>query len=458
MAEIGQEDIKEICSLEIKYGLYNERIGGIPLYLLIRREVRANVIRQRGRDVMKIESPVDKVVAVKSALQSSWDLFGLFVSRKRYQTVFYSFPRVDKVNDVYLDKFTDPLIEQCNLDDDYIILDHGRAGVHAKPRLHQSKIVYWDFIHILSVIYTKICYKQFYKRHKAHIDKLFDKIEDAYGMGFDRQKYTKQLQTVYANIRMLQKVMHHIGARQLIGPARHTHFFIAAKQLGLRTMEVQHGITYAETLLYSGYRDPLLTPDAFLAFGDNKPLNVYGIDENKIFNIGWAMQDYLAKLPSKLQFGESDVLVVSDPEVSNAMIEAVHHLSESFPTIIFHFRPHPHEEMTPERRKRLAEHSNVLLQDYHINISQVLMAVKYVVGENSTVIYEALAAGKRVGKLFFKGLNPIYLNEEDRNSFWEIKDNLSFDVFLNGKSEKPNRSIYSPFDKEKFLDLLNTER
>ena len=162
----------------------------------------------------------------------------------------------------------------------------------------------------------------------------------------------------------------------------------------------------------------------------------------------------MAKLPHDLTFSEKDVLVVSDPQCTDAMLNAVILLAEAFREVTFHFRPHPHEVLTAEHKAKIVAHQNIVIQDFQINITEVLMAVKYVIGENSTVLYEALSEGCRSGKLYFDGLNPIYLHEDDRGSFWEINNLESFKSFLNGKEEKVKKSIYSPFDKELFMKQI----
>ena len=80
-----------------------------------------------------------------------------------------------------------------------------------------------------------------------------------------------------------------------------------------------------------------------------------------------------------------------------------------------------------------------------------------IIGENSTVLYEALTINKKVGKLYLSQLNPLYLKEEDRASFWEIHETNDLKSMLDGNvNDKPYKSIYSPFNKDLFDSLLNS--
>ena len=121
-------------------------------------------------------------------------------------------------------------------------------------------------------------------------------------------------------------------------------------------------------------------------------------------------------------------------------------------------RPHPHEIVTTEQLKMIESENNVKIQDKTINIAIVLQSFNHVLGENSTVLYEALAIHKKVGRLFYKRLNPKYLEESDRDCFWEIHNQDDFEQFLKDDvSSKKTKSIYSKFDKELFCKTIGLE-
>lgn len=451
-----QELLKDICEKENKSGLYDNNIGGLPLYSMVRGYVRYRILEINGLSFMQLKSPVKGWAVFKSSIVSFGHLLKLFVSRKKYSSIYYAFARVDKVGDYFLDKFTDPIIEQCEKKGSYVILDYGRAGVHAKPRIHAESIVYLDMISASARIYGMLFSQLYYLRYKKEFDSFFEKLDALFGHTFNKSYIIREYVSNRVYIKQLQKLFKRVSAKRVVGPARAFMAapFIAAKRQGMQTFELQHGVSYGETVLYSGYRDEMILPDFFLAFGDNKPLDVYGIDESHIINIGWAFQDYVAKTIGNNTVREEDVLVVSDPEITDAIISAVLKLAKDFPESTFYIRPHPHEVITEQQRKIIAKEPNVMIQDNTINITVALHRFDQIIGENSTVLYEALAVNKKVGKLFFEGLDPKYLVEEDRECFWEIKDQKDFDSFLNGKVEqKRSKCIYSPFDKNNYLKI-----
>ena len=149
-----QEVIQNICKKENTSILYDIRICELPVYMLIRGFVRYKIIENYGIPVMNLRSPVKRLVAFKSILVSFYHLLKLWVSNRKYPSVYYSFARIDKIGKCYLDKFTDSIIDQCEKKGNYIILDYGRAGKHLKPRVHNDCVVYLDLLSVLSRIYS----------------------------------------------------------------------------------------------------------------------------------------------------------------------------------------------------------------------------------------------------------------------------------------------------------------
>lgn len=450
-----QEVIQNICKKENTSILYDIRIGELPVYMLIRGFVRYKIIENYGLPVMNMRLPVKRLVAIKSILVSFYHLLKLWVSNRKYPSVYYSFARIDKIGKCYLDKFTDPIIDQCEKKGNYIILDYGRAGMHLKPRVHNDSVVYLDLLSVLSRIYSVLFCRFFLYKHRKEFSLLFRELNEIFEIEFNKSKIIKEIGFAVMYTDLLQRVFKKVSAERVIGPARAFMAppFIAAKRQGMKTYELQHGISYGETVLYSGYRDEMILPDYFLAFGDNKPIDVYGIDESRIVNIGWALQDYIVSLPyDDTLYGKKDVLVVSDPEITIPILKAIIVLAKENPEYRFYFRPHPHEEITQKHKDMIAPFPNIKLQNNSVNITVVLNKFNLILGENSTVIYEALAIRKKVGRLFFDGLNPLYKDADDRDCFWEIRNQTDFLNFVEGDvNEKGNKCIYSPFDKKKFL-------
>ena len=295
-----------------------------------------------------------------------------------------------------------------------------------------------------------------FKRKHKRCFALFEKsLTKAFGEGSVGNCLFKKLTVDYYYTQLLKYLFAHLSAKRVMQPMRNCSSFSAANLLDIKTYEFQHGVTYGETSLYSGYRDESVMPDFFLAFGDNKPIDVYGIEEERIVNIGWALWDYLKNVNASVKYKQFDVLFISEPEITNKIINIIQLLAEECPESNFYLRPHPHEIIGQKNLEIIERYPNVFLQDKSINIMEVMMGFECIVGENSTVLYEALSMNKKVGKLFMGDLHPVYLEESDKESFWEIRNTSDFKVFLQGNnSSKKHKSVYSQFNKEMLINIL----
>ena len=248
-----------------------------------------------------------------------------------------------------------------------------------------------------------------------------------------------------------------MNIKAFFAPSRNNFLPIipAAKLCNIAVYELQHGITYGESVTYSGYRDPMFIPDYFLAYGNMSKTDKYGIDVEKIKVMGFAFNDYLQKFNKAEAVSPQDVLVISDPEITDKMISICLLFAKANPNISLYFRPHPGEILSEEQTKNLLKLNNIHLNDNTQNILVTLYQFKHIIGENSTVLYEALSYGKKVGRLYMNGLAPKDLDKDDPDYFWRIEDADSFKKFIDASPEaKKQRKIYSKFDRKVLEDLI----
>lgn len=414
-------------------------------------------MKSQGLTTLTSRSSLNSIAVIKSVVRSFFQILLLFWKRPQIRYVFNAFPRIESINNRYVDKFTDPLIGLCNLHEKCIILEHSRGGVHLNPRIYEDLLVYSDFLDFRARTLARLYCPFWGRTHKRDFENAYQVMKATYGDVLKKKDFLFIACRCVIYTNSYYFFFKRLKAQFVIGPARSYQkaCFYAANKLGIQTIEIQHGITYGESTMYSGYRDESLMPKLFLAFGDNKPSNVYGIDESRIINIGWALPELIKTFPPVLHVNEKDVLVVSDPEITEPMLRAVFQLAEDNTQSRFFIRPHPHEVFSKEQLILIKQSPNVLIQDNKINISVILQSFTHVIGENSTVLYEALSEGKKVGKLYFEGLHPRYLEDSDKECFWSISNSKEFNLFLaDSSSNKKPKTIYSPFDIERFKAIM----
>lgn len=451
--------LNEISLREIESGLYDIKIDGIGVYNYIRRYCRNRFMSEFGFSE-GIGSPCASInERRKNILISFRDFIKIAFGRTKAHNVIRSFERIELVNGLYVDKFTDPIVDFTSINKNYVIIDPGRNGRHLRPRSHQNNIIYPDAIYWLSshLLRFKFIKSRYIKKNAKLLDNLYFKLNKTFPeISFDRDWITlviiEQTYVLYFYKYLFKK----LRAKRFFAPARGSFLDMipAAKLRNVRVFELQHGVTYGESLTYSGYVDPLFSPDYFLAFSKITNPHNYGMEEDRVVEIGWAFEKYLAL--AEKQHAENGVLVISSPEISAKMVTMTTLLASLNPNVKFSFRPHPNEVLDEEKLNQLGRYDNIDINDNLENLNVALARFSYIIGENSTALYEGLNMGKNVGKLFLEGRQPRYLDEDDKKYFYEISSNEDFLDFIGSPmGSKPSRKLYQLFDKTAFESIIS---
>ena len=443
--------LKDFIKKEELSGCYKCKVGGDYVYNIIRSSVRRVYLDINGQTVMQYVTPLQKKEAIFSFIISFWQLLKLELKHKHVEYLIFPFHRTEKVGSVYVDKFTDPVIEFSQIKENCLIFERSQGGRHRTPRIHKKMLVYTDFFDVLARLYAVIFYAFYSKKHQSELDILWKSLNQLLPYS---EKYQKLFVRKILEFKVLSFCYRHIFQRlspRWVMVAPRIAFFpqlCEAKKMRLKTIEFQHGITYGETSTYSGRREFLFTPDYFFSFGKMVPNNVYGIDENRIVNIGWAFPLLVKELNVLPVLSDKDILVISDPEITDSIIDIITKLAEKNPSYKFHIRPHPMERLGRRHLEQISSFSNIVIQDNKINSNVILDSCSHIIGENSTVLYEALSMGKKVGKLCYPVFHPVYLKQEDKEAVWEIASQQDFEKFVSGSlTTRRFLSIYSVFDK-----------
>lgn len=452
--------IKEISKREIYEKCYDVKIDGIAIYNYVRRPLIESYIRQFGSHI-KYRSPNTSIFKkLLSAIYSLFQILVLIIKRKQFKYFIYSFYRMDRISDEYLDKFTDPLIDYTCIGNNCVIFETGIGGLHLKPRRHNKLVVYADCIKIARNRIALFRYKSFHKKHSQEFNTLFKIIEKTFpGISYDKEFIVNRIYSRFIENKIYKYIFRKLGTKVFIAPSRNDfqHIIPAAKQSGIQVFELQHGFVKNLSITYSGYKDPMFTPDYFLAYGDLSVNNNYGIDIEKIKVIGWAFDNYLQLQKPNIENNKiSDTLIIADPIDTDKLINSCILLARNNPSINFYYRAHPGEVLDDSYITKLTDEKNIYLDDNSQNILVTLRRFTHVIGVNSTVLNEALSFGKKVGILYLEGLRPFNIDGSEDDYFWKIDSIESFRHYINASpSEKKQRKIYSEFDKTLFEQLMN---
>jgi len=450
--------LSDFIKKELELQLFDLTIDGIVVYGFLCRELRKKYMQSYFPSTDKDVLLLKKKSSLKYTIISFLQILKLSVINKRIDNFVYSFYRVDKVGDMFLDKFTDPLIDNSSIKKSYIIFEKSNNFEHKKPRLHSSKLVYTDYIEQKAIKYAKNNKDSFILRYKNELELLWRKLDLLMG----EVPYSKD----WTVIRLLRDksmmdfyhsffIKHNI--KRFIAPCRAVflpHMYVC-KELNIPVLELQHGLNFGMgSITCLGYRDYHFVPDNFLSFEEKLQRERYGVENSRVINIGWAFSDYIKGKISDYEIKSNQVLVITTMSV-DSLFRFIEKLAHNFPMIEFHIRLHPLARMTEKAQKIVKENKNIELRDNTINIYVELSRYRMVIGDNSTVLVEALGNGKKVGRICYDDMIPIYYNNEEKDAEWEISDIDSFKRFLESPIiDNFGFKLYSPFNSASLEEVL----
>lgn len=452
MKKTQENILTEIVKAENSLGLYDVKALGIPLWRLLRFEIRSKKLNEEIGFVHRTTKiKLDFVSLLSNYIKSFFQLLVLIIKRKKYKHIVFAFPRLVKHNGVYFDKFTDPVIEQSILKENTLIVQRNLSGKQFTPRLKSaSGFVLSDFVDYTSKILGFLCIPVFFMKYKKSIYNVEQKAKQYFILG-GRFKYKTAfkigefyfmkcfIETLYSVIKCENIIM---VDREIFLP----HIAVAKKK-EKKSFELQHGITHSETVLYSGKYQSEIDPDYFLTFGQKWIGQQFTIPLDKIYNIGWAYKTWINDKIEKNKL-KNTVLVVSSPEITEKILKTVIELSNLYKDFTFILRLHPQEELSQKQIERITSFDNLSIDSKGVDSVVSVLKYEYCIGDNSSVLYEALGYGKRVAKITYNGLASKGVVDTKLKNIYYLKSKEDFSIFTSIKENnmKKQTGVYDMFN------------
>ena len=458
-----EEDIiARLLEIEIQEKVNDLYIENIPVWSILKYRLRGYHNVEMGIDDITKNAVKPKITfknRIKYILKSVHEIVSISWKGGSKKICFIGFPRLENVNGVLIDKFVDPIIDECALKEDEYIYFNNEVS-HPTHRKDNRNIIYTDFINYLSLILAAFLFPFIYCRNKKTFNRLSTIVSNYYTTNKNAIRYIYLKPTIiFAQYLIYKFIFKHVNIKTLIGVSRPTFFpqALAAKRLGVKVMELQHGITRGLTTLYSGVYNADIDPDYFFTFGDSCPIDVFNIDKTKVINIGFALNSYIRNLTTKRDYGNKCILVVSEPEPSENILSIILRLATEYPDYEFHIRRHPQEYYSESQIKKIQSTHNVKDVSSKECSQLAILPYEYIMGDNSSVLYEALAVGKKVARLNCEGLNAIGYVEGKEDGFFYINKINEFQAFIRSSITNSDKTIYSPFNAQLFKSILNMD-
>lgn len=458
-ADLYDKTLNDICNKERSLGFSDDTIWGIPIWRLVHVQYRnyfMSVIA--GIPAMSNHPQFRLGKIITASWKSLIKLITICLRCKHVSNLFFGFPRLEKFNDKYIDKFIDPLIVQSNIGNDYLYLERGRSGEHKSPRYIADNILWTEFIdctvYVLSVLFAPLWWMCHIQKYTSIINKLSHIVN----LNF-KQKVQFVLITTrrYCKVAFLYILFRNLKAKRLFMPVAliHCTYLFAAKKAGIKVYEIQHGITVNNTTTYSGEYNKNWYPDLFLAFGMSSMKDyLFGVPESKMLNIGCAFKSLLTN--SNRQCLSKTYLFLSDPEITDVMVVTFVDLANRYPHYQFHYRPHPHEKLNDDQKAIIDRTSNTKIVECLENSTVTCMNYEGVIAENTTVLYEAISVGVKAARLQYNGLTTIHFSDEIEGLFYYMQKPDDFEYFAETfvLNDFNKEFYYSSFNSKQFNALL----
>jgi hypothetical protein len=399
--------------LEEKYSVYDLNYKGIYYWKLIRVDLFNQIIRLNN--IVKPGHPMSKVHKLKRLIKLLlYATLNIFKKQglKEYSNILLTHGRKSLINESYEDIYLFDIIKKFDESKtSYLLMDRPDfEGNHQKLK-YDNAIYYERFGHVLREMFSSFSSKKIRLENSDIIQDIEKEILSIFNVEIDLMKLisTKSIRFSMEKkyyYKLLNKVkpdtvyiLVSYGKEELIS---------AAQDLGIETIEVQHGILNNYHL---GYYFPFKTnipyfPDKLIVYGDYwKESTIFPRNCIVVANHFELLKPKADMVLSRLD-KEENVLFISQGTIGDKLSQiAVKFASENLGTHVY-YKLHPSEfDSWVENYKDLSESSlnNLKVIKNDVALKELYNMCKYVIGVNSTAIIESMLYECKTFILDFEG-------------------------------------------------------
>lgn len=389
---MGQSYIHQFYQFEKELKPFEKKVGGVSCWELVRFKVLLSFMASKGNSGLLKQKKTSRLALLLNYIKYAGSRNPFLAPRGKI--LFFAHPRRTKVTGYYVDSYTDPLLQLLGKDE-FIVLDKGFEGKHMFP-MATPNLYFCDFLHLISRLVTFVYRKRLHgpdREFQAFLSdmelKLSEKLRQKIHLGHLKGLY-KKYQASKITYTLLLKV---IRPRKiiLVGSYGNEDLIAAAKQLRIKTIELQHG---AIAPGHVGYDFPYfkkdLFPDELWLFGRawEEGIN-FPISSDHIKTIGFKYLDD-AKANMGPESKKDQAVFISQwaigTELSKYAIEF--HKDTKIRTI---YKLHPQEYRNWKDTYPWLANSGIEVVENSIPLYQLFSESKWIFGVYSTALYESLA-------------------------------------------------------------------
>lgn len=450
------ESILEVCKLEEDLNIYEEKLGIIPIWSSVFLKMREKYTDIHGNFPPLLSH---SHFNLKNCILTSWKSFRQFLrllfTNYEIENIFFGFPRLESIDGEYVDKFCDGIIKRPEISNSFLYLERGRSFKHFSPR-DITNIFWVEFIDNFAITLGFALLPMLYVLKNRRYKSTFKKASNIIPITRSEKKLILR-KSISDNIKL--KIYAYIfkkhKVKRIFAPALKNLASVIgiAKYLNIPCFELQHGKTEGPSRLYSGIYMETFSPTAFLAFGNSSMQPFFNVPIHKMYNIGFAFKELLQSKGYSVK--KDHYLFVSDPEITQEIIDSACELKNLYPHYEFSIRFHPLEVPSSKQKQQISE-GKINIASNKENSTLAILKYEGIIGETTSVLYESLAFNKKTAKLAYNGLNRnMNAGKEKAKGFFVLSKPQDFEAFLSFTTQKDNSlEFYSEFNDKEFNKIL----
>lgn len=457
-APIREKWFEKFLEEEISLDLWNYRDNsGFPLWAYIRNSIATRLLVKENNFNREIHAPTHKIDYVfKHPIEHFRVLKSLLIDKKADHDACFFVPsillmndpengvrKIDRIHSAYFNLFKKPLVFEIS---NQKIFSRQVTGVDP------SGILYFPTIQILAKMMEQFCHFSISRSEHnhfleiAHKTRIISKSMVTECEAFNLLKRTKARLYYYrlfvhkvAERVYGKKVFLNCGCYLGLNAILAWHFH----DQGFSIIEPQHGYIGSNSHEYN-YPNEIVHlpavrkvfPDFFLTFGEQwgKDISI----PSRIIPVGNKyVEDFINSSNESKGDTEENILVVSQGTVTKKMVGIAKDLARSFPNKNIIFKLHPGEIPFKERYQELEAINNIEIIGFK-NILPLISKAKYIVGYNSTTLFEALAFPCKVVLCY----RNSYTQRENSFTFFTNSKELVTIISKDGGNQTIGKSEY----------------
>ncbi len=459
--------VSEICNvffnLEEKYNLNFREIQGCYPWQLIRMYLYYDISRRTntfGAPQQQSLSIFDKIKSFSPFLKNSI-LYNPLSGNDKKDILIFDHPRKVIFNGEYRDIYSYFLVDFLKDSYSFEIMEAPYLNKHFTNKREYVK--YTDRIQLGSYIHKKFHKIEFTNEEKELISSIEKELESAFNLKIDiTQIFAMHILNFQYDYKKYLELFKKRNVKMIFVVVAYENQAVvaAAKDLGIKVIELQHG-TISDYHL--GYSYPLKTrldgeikyfPDQILTFGDywinedNCP-----ISKNDIIPIGFPYFEVQSKDYMNIQSDKHQILFISQGVIGKYLSKLAYQLADKSKDFKIIYKLHPGEYETWKENYPDLVSANQLknfevIDNSKIPLYKLFAESSYQVGAFSTAIYEGLMFNCKTFILDVPGVE--YLEDLIKRGYvFKIED---IDDLINNLEE------FKPADYDKNFFFKNFDK